>query len=799
MSTNQPQVATRRLYVGKEETLGKALTKMVGMGRGQVRRNISRWKENERFYRGDAYATRGGTTLQEERGRVVAPLGMAPHDRSNRIRGFIEGRCAQYAASRPPAGVEPDGRERGKILAARLATKLVDANWGEEGWRIDSASWDVAIGAETRGVGCWAVMFDRSYGEQVEIMLDAETGLPVTDEAREQALRAEDPAGRVLWRGVKARPGSVRFRPIHRLATLLIDPMAIDSPEDACWIGESRAVSRALIEAEAGATIQELQDRSKAQSRERMPASITDAHIEDDATGARLRDKDAVIVHEIFVLPGAEFPEGLHAKWLEVAANAPLITEPWQRGLPYFFFIPRRSPGHWLESRGTVDDIKGLQVRYDRTLVLTSEVLLRMARPPWAIPVGAMQDDSPYNEKGFFNYHSVLGEPHEARVSGEPAVVLSQHLPWIVNEMGEGANLPAVARGTPPGQGVESAVALQALDQNKEQQMAGTAAAWVRLLERSIAYALGLVEDFYTLPRMVTAPGVDAPDELRAFTGDMLRGQHRWRVRGSVMPRTRAAQLQSFLQLLPILGPAVTPWLPKIIGESDVAEWVAHGEQQADKQSREIDTMLSVAALPQKDAVWQRFQAEVTSYQRAFAAAQSAPTMIPQPPQPTGLQAPAQTGGNGGSSSSASSGPQPQAPPHVLMHQPPPVPMDPKQMLTQQGISEPRITDHLREAGVSFPSVDPHFDEHPSHIRVLKDFGSSPAFDDAEPIVKQLIREHLIGHLAEQTRQLLAQGMQMPMEGVPQGSPPAAKGTPSPPRPPGATGGTTPMPIGATP
>jgi hypothetical protein len=727
-----------KLYKG--ESMADELRRMLRDGRVIIKQELPRWRMNRSAYNGDE-PKRTAVRLSDVKAGLRT---QKPTLKVNRLRQFVDGRVAQYAANRPPFEVVPDDRDQASLDRARLATRFLSAMWGEQGWAISRRARQVATWAEIDGIGWWCVVYERGARDPVQVAFGPD-GNPIVSREQYESLRDQ---GLVEVRSVPM--GEVTFRPV-RPGALSVDPLAVDDPEHARWIIESCVRRRADVEAEFGVDIKKLEERGAdpgggfggARGRE------VDSDYGDEMV---LRERDAVIVHKLFAAPQAKWPKGAHIEWLDIAPDQPLIAEEWPWRVPYFCFVPRPGPSHFIRSRGSVDELRPIQVLLDRWTLSFTRYLDKVGNPTWSVPQGALISDSIYNDKGYFEYHPGLGKPEQETIPGEPASMISHGLAWCIDQMGEMTNLPPVARGIPPGQGVEAALALRVLDDNKEQQLSGTAAQFVAWLERSVSFALERVALHYSIPRMVMAVGVDSGDEFVAFTGDMIRGATRFRVAGSVLPKQRAAQLQTALQLLqiPEFTKQAVPYISNFIG-NDLDELVQVLDLDRQRQRRETRKIVSLGGVDVLDVVWREFQQDVQAYAQAMREVES-DSMLAGPDQ------------------------------------------GPRSVLAGYGIEPPRLTDRIRDLGFELPTVE-DFDNHAIHVQTLDEDRKKEAYDEYHPAVKQLLNEHAQEHARRLALQMAAMGQQYAR---PQnvGSQPAEKGEPSPPRERGIPGGQFGQPLG---
>lgn len=733
------------LFTGKG-TESAALAKMVGEGRSIAKQERTRWQTNRYMYRGEQWSTpRPGSQASTSRLAMVIdnPKGRK-RDTFNRLRQMTDGRVSLLTAQRPPFEVVPRGREQNTIDAARQATKLVAAKWDETGWNVGGSIREMVLNGEIDGISFLHVFFDPNAGEVSHIPFDRSSGKPVESVEHYGALAGADPNAETLWTYQPMKIGEVSWR-VVRPGAISVDPSA-ERWTDCRWIVESRVFPRSIIEDQAGAKVEDIikasvERSNQSPSQGQRPDVAVPLNVEDPSgtTDRMVAGRHDFLVHEAYIRPGGDWPQGAHIRWMDRAPAAPLTMEPYKDYcLPYRPFNPKPDGGHFMRCRGTVDELRPIQERFNRILSLVHEWLERVARPPMIVPIGALRNQEIFNDKGIIEVHPI-GDPHFMPISSEPVAVLTQHLQWCVSQMAEIANQSDALRGFSPGQGVESAVGIQTLAQNSETQLSGTASQVATAIEWGLSRSLELVAKNYVMPRLISSAGVDDSEELRAFTGSQIRGAEDVRITASILPQSRALQFQTLMQLAPLVGADIRPHVARFM-EGSFDEFINAETAQRSRQKRENHSLAAFATLPIRDQVWTDF----STLQKAFMAAI---TM-------------AQKAG-----------------------------VDPMMEAAARGIHPPLILDLLRTAGINVPSVE-DYDDHAAHLRMLDDWRLSDGFDAVHPMVRQAAREHADSHKQALTGQLSAMGAQQPLtDGAGAGSQPNPKGQPSPPKQPGSAPG----------
>jgi hypothetical protein len=721
-------------FTGKGDAPSR-LQRMVQQGKEVAKQERSRWQQNRMIYRGDQwFRPRPGAGFSSGRLEVLSEGARGRRrDTFNRLRQMTDGRVSTLTASRPPYEVIPKTRDQQVLDAARQAKKLIAAKWEEGGWNVGGTMRELVLTGEIDGVSFLNCTFDPNCGEETVIYVKPD-GQPISTREEYEAAIQQDPDGGTLWMENRVRLGEIVWR-VVRPGAVAVDPSALHW-KDVNWVIESRVLPKAKIEMDNKVKIDKLlkDEKNRAgNSNSNRDATLGPVVAEDEGQLADrvIPGREEYIVHEMYMKPSAEWPKGCHAKWLDRAPGQPLMVEEYpDYDLPYRPFNPKPDGGHYMRCRGTVDELRPIQQRFNRVLSLLSEWMEKVARPPVLVPVGSLRNQELYNEKGFAEVHPI-GDPHFMPTPSEPVAVLTQHLQWCVQQMAEIANQSDALRGMQPG-GVESAVGIQALAQNSETQLSGTASQVASMIEWGLSRSLRLVRDYYSIPRLVQTSGVDSSDELSAFVGEMVRDAEDVQITASILPRSRALQFQTLMQLAPLVGQDIRPYVARFV-EGSYDEFISAETAQRDKQQRENRSLAALGKLDERDQVWADFSQISAQYMQAFAMAS----------------------GEG----------------------------NPEESLMMAGIQPPSVLRMLRDAGVNIPRVE-DYDDHAMHLRALDLWRLSDGFDAIHPLVKQAAREHAQEHKKALQQQLVSMGGQTPpeMQAPGGGSPPAEKGNPSPPK-----------------
>lgn len=713
------------------------LKKFIADGRAVCKEEALRWQENREYYRGNqsVYIAPGESQL---RGVLRGPMGATTDGNSyNRLRQFADGRTSLLTKEVPPYEVIPEDRDQESIDGSKQAEKFIAARWGENGWNIAEKVAELFSSGDIDGVAWLSVTWDPdAAGSRDQLIAVTPDGQPITDRSVYETLRAQDPTAQKLWRMERSskKLGDVLWRVIQPGA-ISVDPFAEGDSSEARWICESRIRPREEVERRLG---MKFKDAVKV-SADAMGEKVADVQFDDIKTdgGRTINERNGVVVHYFYARPCEDFPSGLHIEFCDKAPGKPLVMEEWEDDLPYKAFTPRPDTGHFLRSKGIVDDLKPIQRDYNATLRDLREWLKRVARTPVALPFGSMASDSYFNEEGVFFYHPQMGEPHHSNVPAEPTAVLSHDLARMVEEMRDISGVSASAQGLRAPGGPEAAVGINLEIQQTENNLSRSERRLKSLIEWGVGRSLVLVEKHYAVARAVTGVGVDDSEEFAAFQGAMLRGAHRFRITGPLMPKSKAARMAAIQQLVPLLGERVLPFLGGLI-DGDPTELAKDIEVDRNRQKGETRELIGLAGDEKALLVHKNFEEDKQAFSQAFNIAVQEGSQNP-----------------------------------ILD-------------LAQSGVRPPNLTQSLLAAGFDLPLVE-DFNNHALELKALDEFRKSDAYRKLHPMGKQLLLEHAQEHQRQMAQQVQAMAAQMP-DGT-QGSAPKELGTPSAPR-------NTPQPVG---
>lgn len=245
--------------------------------------------------------------------------------------------------------------------------------------------------------------------------------------------------------------------------------------------------------------------------------------------GSGARFKNSVVMDDIWVLPGEDFPNGLFARVvkgdqvleaIELPTHDGTTEKPGEKFIPVTHFGYDDVPGTHFRT-GPADHIKPLQRQRNRYQSSIELYFSRTANGVWAIPEGA-DIQNPKGEEGWvirYNATAAGGGKPERIEGGRLPTAFTQWIQYIDQEMRDIAGL--APQDLPPR--IDSGYAMTILNQRGQQRLASLFLGWER------SYANIARQMFYVFRNY-------APDEVfYAIKGE----QARWSV-----AKIRAADLR---------------------------------------------------------------------------------------------------------------------------------------------------------------------------------------------------------------------------------------------------------------
>lgn len=266
--------------------------------------------------------------------------------------------------------------------------------------------------------------------------------------------------------------------------------------------------------------------------------------------GIMAREKDCVLVKELWLKPNSDHPEGLYLIW----AGDQLLEEPIE-GWPYshgeypFTKIINIMTGTFYGT-SIINDLIPLQKELNRSRSQIIENKNRMAKLQLVAQKGAIDANRITTEPGLIiEYNLGFNPPTPLPLQPLPGYLFNE-LDRLVADMSDVASQHEISKGqTPPG--VRAATAIAFLQENDDSSLALTIASIEEAHEVLGRQLLGLVHQFWSAEHTVKVAGYNNTFETYVFSQASIRGNTSYKIEaGSAIPRSRAAKQAFILELM---------------------------------------------------------------------------------------------------------------------------------------------------------------------------------------------------------------------------------------------------------
>lgn len=268
---------------------------------------------------------------------------------------------------------------------------------------------------------------------------------------------------------------------------------------------------------------------------------LSDAFL--NLVGTTTDDYDSVLVHEMFIKPGAhpDYPEGacITVTGDQVIQFYPMF--PYSHGEFCVAKLDHISSGKYY-STSVVEDLIPIQREYNRTRSQIIEAKNRMAKPQLLAPAGSINPEKLTTEPGLvIPYKPGMLPPQPLKLEPLPSYVLNE-VQQLQADFDDLSGQHEVSNGNVPS-GVTAATAISYLQEQDDTMLSNEVDSIEAAMEKVARHTLSLVADYWDIPRIVKVVGVDGSWDSAMFKGSDLRGNTDIRVEaGSALPTSKAAK-----------------------------------------------------------------------------------------------------------------------------------------------------------------------------------------------------------------------------------------------------------------
>jgi hypothetical protein len=535
------QVSLRDLFASDE----KEKVSLLSQRRKDIESSRSidaqEWRMNREFYRGNQYVF-----PNRYNGRIESlPVDDGDKPRfkvrlvSNQILPGVQHYVAQLMKTRPVINASPDSGSDKDIKSAQLAQSLYEWWWRE--FHLD-AKLQSALVHSAVSQGYWKISWDPLAGKSMRVMLNPETGQPITDDELADMYRDEikaqgyDPAEAGLEQTVFM--GDIRVEAMPG-ETVLTDP-SVNAFEDAAYAICVHSMTPDDIKVRYGVDVE------------------PDAVSGDEATPLAFsmrQDSKPKLTKRVYIgyfKKSPALPKGRYVAWIEEPNKILLDTEwpyPFDE-LPLIKFPGLERPDSSLDIP-VVSPARPIQKELNRSLSQVVEHKNLTIKPQMVAPVGSLRQRLTSEPGAVFEYQPVGGLAPEWRSTPNLPAYVFEHLKDLQHRMDVCFNRMPSQRDQLPAR-VDGPGGIDLIQEAVSDQISPT----IRRMETALAQAgmlmAKLAQKFYIEQRILKIVGAGGSVRVKKFLNTDLEGGFSFHAEaGSGLPRTRAgkqARIEFLLQ-----------------------------------------------------------------------------------------------------------------------------------------------------------------------------------------------------------------------------------------------------------
>ncbi len=259
--------------------------------------------------------------------------------------------------------------------------------------------------------------------------------------------------------------------------------------------------------------------------------------------------RKGVIVHEIWVKPCSEFPEG--AVIWKTKEKVLRLLEAWpymHKEFPFSRRIHIETGRFYGES--TITDLIPVQVEYNKSRSQLIEAKDKMANPQLLAPKGSIDVRKMNTNPGLvIEYRNGFNPPTPLPLTPLPNYVLNQ-IELLSNELSDISSQYEISQGRVP-PGVEAATAISYLLENQDSVLQDSLRDKEMAFEKVCRHFLSYVIQFWDGERIIRVAGRNNNFEAFLMKGPDLKGNTDYRVEvGSATPVARSAKQAQIMELV---------------------------------------------------------------------------------------------------------------------------------------------------------------------------------------------------------------------------------------------------------
>ena|SRR5215831_9915728 len=532
----------------QDRTVGD-LDRLLAQSRGQRTRYEGIWSLNISYFAGYQWVFWNKGRIDRPR---LEPWRMTLTD--NRIMGVVETRIAKMTKQKPTFQVVPLSSDDSDLQSAKTGERILDYLW-KCLW-LNDRLYEVLKWAECASAGFWKITWDRTKGQNVDVVVDG-SGQPIIHDQTNRPIRTQDFGD--LPNGLYSRTlatGEVAVDVVNPFE-FYPDPLAREM-EDCEWCIQETVKSSEYVYQHFGVRMVPDTDVAAGPFESRMYPGFQTA-------GSSLYR--GVKLREYWCKPNSIWPQGRRAVWAKGTMLAEDINH--YDCLPYVMFKGIPVPGRFWPSC-LVEQLRGPQTELNKVKSQIGENGAKVGNPALLVSRQANvnysgvpgeridYDDSTPNAIPTYLQPPTLPEyilAQQDRIEASIEAISGQH--EVTN-----AQVPA---------GVTAASAINLLMEADDTRLGPR----IYDLEEKLGVAgtriLKLVGQYWTDQRTIMIAGQDDAWNQINFKGAALRENTLVEVQaGSMFPQAKAAKQAAIMQILTLLiqNAAVLPINPSQIKEA---------------------------------------------------------------------------------------------------------------------------------------------------------------------------------------------------------------------------------------
>jgi hypothetical protein len=545
------------------------------------------WAQNRAFYNNHQW------TYWNNSGGRVESYGVDDGEKprykvrltANQITPGVTQLVAQMTKTRPTIRAVPDSASHSDVKAAEMAERLYEYWWDE--FHLKAKLQEALTHAQI-SQGYWLITWDPYAGKEFRVMVNPETGEPVTDDDLAGAYRDQILAV-ARQQGIDPQMVLGKFEQTMYLGDISIralsgeqvwvDPVATNF-EDAAYAICRYPMDVDEIKARWGVDVA-------------PDTAVTDGRPQ--LIWTRSKDSRSRTAREVYCgyfRPTPSMPKGRFVCWIEgpdkileqsdwnyPLNELPLVKFPGIQGLNTVYDTPRTTLG------------RPLQKELNNKISKVAEHMNLTMRPQMLAPIGSLSEQLTDEPGLVINYAPVSNQIPQWRPMPSLPQSAFEYIQDIQGRLDRLFNLMPSERSQLPAR-TDSGQLLDAMQEAVADQISPEIQRMEIALARAGKIMASLAQRYYIEPRMLKIRGPGGSVQVQKFINADIAGGFGFEAEaGSGLPRTRAGQVQQIKELVEMGAMSVQeaiPYLP-IAGLKSLQARLARDEDYA---YRKIDMLL---------------------------------------------------------------------------------------------------------------------------------------------------------------------------------------------------------------